>query len=249
METFESNNLQNKPEAANDNIETEFPANDNIETETPANDGAEIQVRVSAELLKQELANPKLIATLAQTIEADPKLQSRLGLENLEHLDIELELGKSIRNLENMTGQLIDIMELIAIIMVNPKGLIKEYKKTVMVVGQNNAILDEMSNKLDRLTSSESKLEVVAGYLGKLVMQANPAKATSKFVTYVSQLVGIINEEEYTQMQETAKGIGTPILNTWICYQLLKNNPDLAKTIYNATKQATTEYQENKKAA
>jgi hypothetical protein len=229
-----------------DNFEptpTNSAANNNIER--PA-ESLDVQAMSTSLILEESLQGAELIQNLTAKIESNPQLKSRLGFENLDHISLELKVAETVDQLRNIAGGMVMMAELIAIILVNPKGLIKEYKKFGLVLAQNDAILKQIDQELDNLTSDESKLKAAAGYLGKLIARNNPSSKGIAAVTYLSKLVGVVSEEEYQQMETNATLIKQPVLNSWIIMEVIRSNPDLAQSIYEIATSAHSEYQNHK---
>lgn len=195
-------------------------------------DSLDVKALSTSMLLQESLEGPELIEGITQKIESNQKLKQRLGLAELDHLELELKIAESVDQLKNMAEGLVMMAELIAIILVNPKGLVKAYKKLGLVLAQNDATLKRIDAELDAMTSDENKLKVAAGYLGKLISFNNPSKRGIAAVTYLSKLVGIVSEEEYAQMEKNTDLIEQPSLNFYIIFETIKNDPALAESIY-----------------
>ncbi len=211
---------------------------DELENNSPkADESLEVKAMTSAELLQGALASSELMEQITGELLENPKLAKKLNLDTTDPIQLELEVGRTIQKLESMSGQLTDIIELIAIILVNPKGLVKKYKTVGKVMSQNAAVLDEFENRLDNLTADENMLKVALGYLGKLNLKMNPTYTGSKLVAYLSQLTGIVTEEETAQMQSNTELLDTPGLNIYIIWTLLKDSPELTKEIYETAMQ------------
>lgn len=233
------------PEATKDNQELQTPIEANNDNQEVSLD---IQAHSTALILEGVLRSPQHIEHLTAQIESNPKLAKKLGLQDLDHIALETKIAQTIDKLQHASEGLVMMAELIAIILVNPKGLIKAYKKFGLVVTQNEAILNRIDQELDAMTSDENKLKVAAGYLGKLVNRANPTRTGSALVSKLSRLLGVVSEEEYAKMEATTDLLETPTLNLWMLFELIKNNPDLAESIYQTATQAHTEYKQSKAA-
>lgn len=225
------------------NLDTKATNKSNSETPQLSSlpeDDLEVQALSTAELFKQSLDQPDLIDNLYEKLTNSPQLISKLGLEGKDEFEIKHALAKSKENLFQMGVQLADIIELIAIILVSPKNLLrlKNLKKTATVVTLNQAIIEQISEELKTMASDESKLKVAFAHIARLALESQPTSQASKFTAAISKLLGIVSEEDYQNMKSTAKGIETPTLNLWVMMHTLLDNPQLTQDIYNTISKA-----------
>ena len=203
---------------------------------TAANDNIELQIQslTSAELLTSALENPEMIERLYLQIQDNQKLQSRLGLEGMDEIQIKLQLGKTIESLTNLSLHLKDVIELVAITLVNPKGLIRPntLSKTSKVIAFNDVIIEEAIDKLTSFRTSENKLVSLAGHLAKISLSLQPNNSATKLTSYLLRGIGLVTDTEYENMKESVNGLEMPNLTLWVVISTLKNNPELAKSIY-----------------
>jgi hypothetical protein len=222
--------------------ETSEAANDNIE-KTPELD--------LAEKLETIITDPKFKQILAKKLQENPTLATKLGLEeNIDELSIYRKLDQITKDLAENTSHLIDVLELVALIQVNPKNLAKVPQKFAKVITQNSAFFDEMDSKLIQMTQDSNPIKKVAGYLLRVSLNTNPIRTSTKAVSYLSGILAITSEDEQAQAQIIAEQTtADTLLKSWTLLQVLNHNAEFRQLAYQIAADQYESHTQNQKAA
>lgn len=201
--------------------------------------------------LDQTINNQEFKQALFKELKENPALQSKLGLpENSNDIQILQNLESATKDLSANSNHVLKVVELIAVIQKDPRKLMSVPGKFLNVVNQNSQFMTEFDNFLKKHTESSNILKKTAAYLGRTSLWANPIFTSTKTISYLSNALGLISEDEQLQAQLNAENsTDQPELKAWILLQTLKHNESFRHDLYEyATDQYET-YQQSKKAA
>jgi hypothetical protein len=227
---------------------------DNVNSHPKQTSDAPPQIETTKEIalsqsLDQSLNTPSFKEAMFEDLKQNQPLQTKLGLpENPTDIQILQALDSAIKDLSANSEHILKVVELIAVIQTNPKKLMSVPGKLLNVVNQNSEFMSKFDNFLKEQTESSNILKKVAGYLGRSSLWTNPIFTSTKAVSYLSNALGLISEDEQLQMELQAQSTtDQPQLKAWILLQTLKHNENFRHEVYEYATTQYEAYQENKK--